>query len=86
MLSYKSKQILKKGLKKVISFKFELVITFIYMLFNIYCIVYHICLNGFNQFNFGLELIIYTMITILCYISMLCIRKEILLDLYKRLK
>lgn len=82
MLSYQ----LKKVLRKVIVFKFELIITFIYVLFNIYCIVYHIYLNGFNLYNFSLELIIYTLMTCLCYISFKAIRVELLIDLYKRLK
>jgi bacteriorhodopsin len=86
MLSYQLKKLSRKVLKKVISFKFELIITFIYVLFNIYCIVYHIYLNGFNQFNFNLELIIYTLITCLCYVSFKAIRVELLVDLYKRLK
>lgn len=82
MLSYQ----LKKVLRKVITFKFELIITFIYVLFNIYCIVYHIYLNGFNLYNFNLELIIYTLMTCLCYVSFKAIRIELLVDLYKRLK
>lgn len=86
MLSYQLKKVCRKVLKSVISFKFELLLTILVIIFNTYCIVYHITLNGFNQFNFTLELIIYTLITLMFYVSMLSLRKELLLDLYKRLK
>lgn len=86
MLSYQVKQVCRKVLKSVISFKFELLLTILVIIFNTYCISYHLYLNGFNQFNFTLELIIYTLITLMFYVSMLSLRKELLLDLYKRLK
>ena len=51
----------KKGNKK--QFKYELLVLIILSLFDIYCIIYHITLNGFNLTNIIREIIIYSLIS-----------------------
>ena len=53
-----------KGNKK--QFKWELLVLIIISIFNVYCIIYHITLNGFNLTNITHEIIIYSLITFIC--------------------
>ncbi|MBO7526323.1 MAG: hypothetical protein J6T74_00320 [Clostridia bacterium] len=64
----------KKGNKK--QFKYELLVLIILSLFDIYCIIYHITLNGFNLTNIIREIIIYSLITFMIYYITKDIRKN----------
>ena len=63
-----------KGNKK--QFKWELLVLIIISIFNIYCIIYHIILNGFNLTNITHEIIIYSLITFMIYYITKDIRKN----------
>lgn len=63
-----------KGNKK--QFKWELLVLIIISIFNIYCIIYHITLNGFNLTNITHEIIIYSLITFMIYYITKDIRKN----------
>lgn len=64
----------KKGNKK--QFKYELLVLIILSLFDIYCIIYHITLNGFNLTNIIREIMIYSLITFMIYYITKDIRKN----------
>ena len=55
----------KKGNKR--QFKYELIVLIILSLFNTYCIIYHITLNGFNLINIMKEIMIYYSLTFMIY-------------------
>lgn len=57
-------------------FKFELLVLITLLTFNIYCIIYHITLNGFNLNNVLFEIIIYSMFTFVFYYIAKDIRKN----------
>lgn len=63
-----------KGNKK--QFKWELLVLIIISIFNVYCIIYHITLNGFNLTNITHEIIIYSLITFMIYYITKDIRKN----------
>ena len=63
-----------KGNKK--QFRWELIVLIILSLFDIYCIIYHITLNGFNLTNIIKEIIIYSLITFIIYYITKDIRKN----------
>jgi len=63
-----------KGNKK--QFKWELLVLIILSLFDIYCIIYHITLNGFNLTNIIKEIMIYSLITFMIYYITKDIRKN----------
>lgn len=65
----------KKGTTKR-QFKYELIILITLSLFNIYCITYHITLNGFNLINILKEIIIYYSLTLMIYYITKDIRKN----------
>lgn len=64
----------KKGNKR--QFKYELIVLIILSLFNTYCIIYHITLNGFNLINIMKEIMIYSLITFMIYYITKDIRKN----------
>lgn len=64
----------KKGNKR--QFKYELVVLVILSLFNTYCIIYHITLNGFNLINIMKEIMIYYSLTFMIYYITKDIRKN----------
>lgn len=64
----------KKGTKR--QFKFELLVLITLLLFNNYCIIYHITLNGFNLNNVLFEIVIYSMFTFAIYYIAKDIRKN----------
>lgn len=64
----------KKGNKK--QFKYELLVLIILSLFDIYCIIYHITLNGFNLTNIIKEIMIYYSLTLMIYYITKDIRKN----------
>ena len=55
----------KKGNKR--QFKYELIVLITLSLFNLYCIIYHITLNGFNLTNITQEIMIYYSLTFAMY-------------------
>lgn len=63
-----------KGNKK--QFRWELIVLIILSLFDIYCIVYHITLNGFNLTNILKEIVIYYLLTFMIYYITKDIRKN----------
>lgn len=64
----------KKGNKR--QFKYELIVLIILSLFNTYCIIYHITLNGFNLINIMKEIMIYYSLTFMIYYITKDIRKN----------
>ena len=64
----------KKGNKR--QFKYELIVLIILSLFDIYCIIYHITLNGFNLIHITQEIIIYFSLTFVMYYITKDIRKN----------
>lgn len=64
----------KKGNKR--QFKYELIVLIILSLFNTYCIIYHITLNGFNLINIIKEIMIYYSLTFMIYYITKDIRKN----------
>ena len=64
----------KKGNKR--QFKYELLVLITLSLFDIYCIIYHITLNGFNLINITKEIMIYSLITFMIYYITKDIRKN----------
>jgi len=64
----------KKGNKR--QFKYELLVLITLSLFDIYCIIYHITLNGFNLTNIIKEIMIYSLITFMIYYITKDIRKN----------
>lgn len=64
----------KKGNKR--QFKYELIVLITLSLFDIYCIIYHITLNGFNLINITQEIIIYYSLTFMIYYITKDIRKN----------
>ena len=64
----------KKGNKR--QFKYELIVLIILSLFNTYCIIYHITLNGFNLINIMQEIMIYYSLTFMIYYITKDIRKN----------
>ena len=64
----------KKGNKR--QFKYELIVLITLSLFNIYCIIYHITLNGFNLIHIIQEIVIYYLITFMIYYITKDIRKN----------
>ena len=63
-----------KGIKK--QFKWELIILMIMIVFNTYCIIYHITLNGFNLINILKEIMIYYSLSFMIYYIAKDIRKN----------
>ena len=63
-----------KGIKKQI--KWELIILMIMIVFNTYCIIYHITLNGFNLINILKEIMIYYSLSFMIYYIAKDIRKN----------
>lgn len=63
-----------KGNKR--QFKYELIVLIILSLFNTYCIIYHITLNGFNLINVMKEIMIYYSLTFMIYYITKDIRKN----------
>ena len=74
MLSYQ----LKKLSRKVLRVKFERLFLLVNMLFFTYCIVYHICLNGFELDKVIYEMIIYYSLTIMLSYAIKDIRKDLI--------
>lgn len=64
----------KKGNKR--QFKYELIVLITLSLFNLYCIIYHITLNGFNLINILKEIMIYYSLTFTMYYITKEIRKN----------
>ena len=64
----------KKGNKR--QFKYELIVLITLSLFDIYCIIYHITLNGFNLINITQEILIYYSLTFMIYYITKDIRKN----------
>lgn len=64
----------KKGNKR--QFKYELIVLITLSLFNLYCIIYHITLNGFNLINILKEIMIYYSLTFAMYYITKEIRKN----------
>lgn len=64
----------KKGTKK--QFKYELIILIIMLLFDNYCMIYHITLNGFNLINILKEIMIYYSLSFMIYYIVKDIRKN----------
>ena len=64
----------KKGNKR--QFKYELIVLITLSLFNLYCIIYHITLNGFNLINILKEIVIYYLLTFMIYYITKDIRKN----------
>ena len=77
MLSYQ----LKKLSRKVLRVKFETIFFIFNMLFDTYCIVYHIIRNGFVLHNVIYEMIIYYSLTIMLSYSIRYIRKDLITSL-----
>jgi len=65
----------KRGNKR--QFKYELIVLIILSLFNTYCIIYHITLNGFNLTNIIQEIMIYYSLTFMIYYITKDIRKNL---------
>ena len=63
---------------KLAHIKWENIIGLLFGLFNIYCIISHIKLNGFVFELFGLEVIIYSLFWLLIYTSVLSVRQMLL--------
>ena len=57
-------------------FKWELIVLITLLLFNNYCIIYHITLNGFNLINITQETMIYYSLTFMIYYITKDIRKN----------
>lgn len=57
-------------------FKWELIVLITLLLFNNYCIIYHITLNGFNLINITQEIMIYYSLTFMIYYITKDIRKN----------
>lgn len=64
----------KKGIKK--QFKYELLVLIIMILFDNYCMIYHITLNGFNLINILKEIMIYYSLSFMIYYIVKDIRKN----------
>ena len=64
----------KKGNKR--QFKYELIVLITLSLFDIYCIIYHITLNGFNLIHITQEIVIYFSLTFVMYYITKDIRKN----------
>lgn len=77
MLSYQ----LKKLSRKVLRVKFETIFFIFNMLFDTYCIVYHIIRNGFQLDKVIYEMIIYYTLTIVLNYAIKDIRKNLITTL-----
>lgn len=63
---------------KLLKVKWENIVGILAFLFNTYCIISHIKLNGFQFEIFGLEIIIYSLFWLLIYTSVLSVRQMLL--------
>ena len=77
MLSYQ----LKKLSRKVLRVKFETIFFIFNMLFDTYCIVYHIIRNGFQLDKVIYEMIIYYTLTIVLSYAIKDIRQDLITSL-----